>query len=160
MRAVIVILVFASSMSASPSEPTRADLLKTVEHIQRLAKDQQAELDAGHKNEIAVQEKLITVQDRLIATQGNLGTAQGQLITVQEKINVLAQHDANETADKKHILGKYHKLKAIACAIAAAAAIFIVMRLTSFIPAFIAPYKIYLYAGAGVIAATMVATLL
>jgi Ni/Co efflux regulator RcnB len=157
MKRVLVILV-AAALAISPSlasqtDPTREELRQTVQHIQRLAKEQQVELDAAHENEK-------TLQGKLTATLGALGTAQSSLITVQGKINLLAQHDANETAAKAHILAKYHFLKAIACAIAAAAAIFAVMQLTSFIPLAIMPYKIYLYAGAGLGAAILVATLL
>lgn len=138
---------------ASQTEPTRAELLQTVQHISRLAKEQQSDLDAAHEHEGSLETNLKGVLKELGETQSNL-------VNVQTEINTLAQHDANETADKKHILTKYHRLKAIACAIAAAAAIFLVMRLTSFIPTFIAPYKIYLYVGAGIGAATLVATLL
>jgi len=153
MKAFAILIVLAMSVSASQTAPTRSELLQTVQHISRLAKEQQADLDAARAHEQSLETNLKGVLKEL-------GETQSTLVTVQTEINTLAQHDANETADKKHILTKYHRLKAIACAIAAAAAIFLVMRLTSFIPAFIAPYKIYLYAGAGIGAATLVATLL
>lgn len=153
MRILAILLIATVPAFASQSEPTRAELLQTVQHISRLAKQQQTELDAAHESE-----KSLTAN--LNGALKELGATQSELITVQGEVNTLAQHDANETADKKHILGKYHKLKAIACAIAAAAAIFLVMRLTSFIPTVIVPYKIYLYAGSGIGAATLVATLL
>lgn len=153
MKFILALLFSASTLLASQDNPTREELRQTVQHIQRLAKEQQAELDAAHLNEKSLEKNLN-------GTLKDLGTAQSKLITVQGEINTLAQHDANETADKKHILTKYHRLKAIACVIAAAVAIFLVMRLTSFIPIAIMPYKIYLYAGAGIGAATLVATLL
>lgn len=150
---VAFVLVLVGSSFASQTNPTREELLQTVQHISRLAKEQQKELDAGHVNEAKL-------QSDLTITQTYLGTATSSLVTLQGDINTLAQHDANETADKNHILKKYHFLKGIACAIAAAAAIFLVMQLTKFVPTAIAPYKLYLYAGAGIGAATLVATLL
>lgn len=151
--AIIVILAMAVTSLASQVAPTKEEILQTIEHMARLAKEQQVELDAANVNEANIAAKLT-------ATQGFLGVATSSLVKVQGQINDLAQHDANETAAKKHILHKYHILKGIACAIAAAVAVFIVMRLTSFIPVFIAPYKIYLYAAAGGGAALLVATLL
>jgi Flp pilus assembly protein TadB len=139
MKLLFAIAVVSGSLFASQTEPSREDLLNTVRHIQRLAKEQEVELNTARVD---------------------LGTAQSNLVTLQTNINKLAQHDANETAAKKHILHKYHILKAIACAIAAAVAVFVVMQLTSFVPVFLAPYKIYLYAGAGVAAATAVAVFL
>lgn len=153
MKALAILIALALPAAASQAEPTRAELLQTVQHISRLAKEQQADLDAAHEHEKSLETNLQSVLKEL-------GETQATLVTVQTEINTLAQHDANETADKKHILTKYHRLKAIACAIAAAAAIFLIMRLTSFLPTFMAQYKIYLYAGAGIGAATLVATLL
>lgn len=153
MKTVFAILLFTSGALASPDNPTREELRETVRHIGRLAKEQQIELDAAHANEK-------TLQGKLEGAQKQLGDAQSSLVKVQGEINALAQHDANETASKKHILTKYHRLKAIACLIAAAVAVFLVMRLTSFIPLAIMPYKVYLYAGAGVAAAAAVAIFL
>lgn len=138
---------------ASQDAPTRQELLDTVKHIGRLAKEQQVELDKAHGHEKSL-------ETSLTGAQQDLGTAQAKLVTLQGDINTLAQHDANAMAAKKHILHKYHILKGIACIIAAAVAVFIVMRLTSFIPLAIMPYKIYLYAGAGMAAATAVAVFL
>jgi septal ring factor EnvC (AmiA/AmiB activator) len=149
----LVFLLCASVAIASQSDPTRGELLQTIQHIQRLAKEQQKELDEGHGHEQSLERELKGAQDEL-------GTTQNSLVSLQVDINNLAAHDAKETADKTHILTKYHRLKAIACSIAAAAAVFGVMQLTSFIPMAIAPYKIYLYAGAGIGAATLVATML
>lgn len=149
----VICLIGGFSVLASQDNPTRDELLQTVQHIQRLSKQQQTELDAAHANEGKL-------QSQLTGAQTALGTAQSSLVTLQGKIDVLAQHDANATADKEHILKKYHFLKLLACIIAAAAAVFGVMQLTSFIPIALAPYKIYLYAGAGLGAATLVATLL
>lgn len=44
--AVILLLLGAKVVSASPDNPTRAELLQTVKHIAALAKETQAELDA------------------------------------------------------------------------------------------------------------------
>lgn len=154
MRLVLVLVIaFSMSALASQTNPTREELLQTVQHISKLAKEQQTELDEAHANESSL-------DTNLKGALKELGKAQGQLVDLQTEILKLAQHDANETAAKKHILHKYHILKAIACAIAAAVAIFVVMRLTSFIPMAIMPYKIYLYAGVGVAAATAVAVFL
>lgn len=147
---LLFFLIPASLMFASEDNPTKDELLRTVKHIQALAKQQQADLDAAHEHETALQTDLDSVKN-------DLGNAQSQLVDTQVQINKLAQHDSNETAAKKHILHKYHILKGIAMAIAAACAVFLVMRLTSFIPMAIMPYKIYLYAGAGVAAAAAVA---
>lgn len=150
---IIIVAVLPIASFASQDVPTKGEILSTIEHMQRLAKEQQVELDAANLNET-------NIQTKLTATQGFLGKATSSLIKVQGQIQLLAQHDANETAAKKHILHKYHILKGIACIIAAAVAVFIVMRLTSFIPLEIMPYKIYLYAGAGTMAAEAVAIFL
>jgi hypothetical protein len=157
---LVLIAALAVTAFASQIEPTKEEIRQTLQHMQRLAKEQQAELDAANTNETNIAAREANIAAKLTSSQGFLSTATSSLIDVQKKIYVLAQHDANETAAKKHILHKYHILKGIAMAIAAGLAVFVVMRLTSFIPTFIAPYKIYLYAAAGGGAALLVATLL
>lgn len=153
IRSALILIISATSLFAAPYQPSREELLETVKHIQRLAKDLQNDLDAANDREKSVKTNLKSVQDELGKTQANL-------VDLQLEVNELAAHDASMTAKNKEVTDKYHRLKLIACLIAAAAAVFLVMRFTAALPAVVAPYKIYAYAGAGVLAATLVWTLL
>ena len=128
----VISVISCSISSASPENPTRAELRATVQHIQSLAREIQTDLD----NEKAAHAE-----------------ATKQTVVLQAQVDAVTRQANKAIEDHAKILAKYHFLKLLASIIAAAAAIMIVLQFGTFIPP---PYNFYLMAGAGIGAAAAV----
>jgi hypothetical protein len=107
VKTLLLSLVLAvATATASPDNPTREELHQTVLHIQRLAKEQQTELDAAHGNEQRL-------QSQLTIAQSALGVATSSLAIAEKKIKKLAddataEREARIAVEKKLSWYRWH----------------------------------------------------
>lgn len=163
MKTVIYFLMVAASASLLGAESpaiTRDDLKATVLHMQQLAHELQADLDAATAAKLALSAHLAEVESTLQETQGRADALQGQLdeqARLQaEKLNraLLAADQAGQErdrarADLAHVLGRYHTLKLLGSALAAGLAFLLVWKWS---PPVVGPWGWALYAGVPVLA--------
>ena len=139
--------------SAAPldlSHVTKADIIATVEHLQR--------------NEKATQDQLFTVQTELTASQISVKTVQAAADKLQGErdwwqaddakqvwYKEVAQEDAQRFQDKAaKIAAEFHKLLFACASLIAALAVLLVLQLlpVTFVPP---PYRWYVAAGVGAV---------
>ncbi len=121
---------------APEPEVSLDDLYKTVEHIQKLAKEQQIELDKAKTENESIKTDLEVATQEYTRAQNDADTLQVQVNKVTDDRNEQArQKDAaldKVDAQKKEITkltAEIHKLKFIICTEAALLALFILLWL-------------------------------
>jgi archaellum component FlaC len=94
----------ANNAASAENRVTRADLLKTVEHMQSLAKELQSDLDsekAAHAD----------VGKALAETRLDLDTATTQVTTLKKQVNDLTKKANDAIAAHDHLVSKLHLAK-------------------------------------------------
>lgn len=132
--------LFCVNAIASPENPTRAELLQTVKHIQSLAVETQQELDAEKQAHSQT-------QAALTAAQQATADAQNQFATYQKAAETEIQKGNAAIAQLNSVVKKLHRAKWILCGIWILAVGLAVAKA----PLAIKQYA--LYAGIGLVAA-------
>jgi len=139
---IILLIIGAVVASASPENPTRQELLQTVQHIQKLAQETQAELEAeklAHK----MTSDALTFADKALRDTTN-AFAVYKSVAEQE----IARGN-KAIIERDHLLRKLHLAKLIMSVLAVATVAFVAMRIPP-------PLSLYLGAGASVAAVTFI----
>ena len=132
--------LFCSDALADQQNPTRAELLQTVQHISRLAKETQTELDA----EKAAHAQTQTALDSAIASNHD---TQMQFASYQLAAETQIKKGNDAIAQLNSVLKKLHRAKWILCGI------WILAVGLAIAKAPLAVKQYALYAGIGLIAA-------
>lgn len=85
LTGIIVSIVW--TVTSYAQTPTRADLLKTVQHIQSLAKEQQAALDNEKALHAAVEKALINATNAIAVLQKQVQDQTNKLNSTQDKLD-------------------------------------------------------------------------
>ncbi len=94
VRAIIIGVVVGLVMrltAAGDTPPTRADLLKTVQHIQALAKEQEQALDNEKSSHKAVETALINATNSISLLQKQVQAQTDKLNSTQDKLDKAAK---------------------------------------------------------------------
>lgn len=114
--------LFCSSITASQDEPTRAELLATVKHIETLAVETTQELAAEKQAHAQTQAALAAAQQATTDTQNQFNTYQKAAETEIQKGNAAI-------AQLNSVVKKLHRAKWILCGIWVLLVGFVVARL-------------------------------
>ena len=142
--AFLIFLPF--SLFAKDLPPSMLELKKTVEHIQKISKDQQRDLDQTRVANQQVRAELATSKKALSDSAMALYALQKEIQRVTDDRNEQAQlkDAALDRVDKEkkradEAIAKYHKLKLYICGIAAALAAFAAWRFLGLIQILVPP---------------------
>lgn len=102
--------LFCQSVAASPENPTRAELLQTVKHIQSLAIETQQELDKEKQAHSQTQAALTAAQQAAADTQNQFQSYQAAAEAQIKKGN-------DAIAQLNSVIKKLHRAKWILCGI-------------------------------------------
>ena len=145
--AVFIIMLFAAALMRGAdldlSHVTKADIIATVEHLQR--------------NEKAAQDQLLSVQTELTASQISVKTVQSAADKLQGERDYWQSDDAKQVQEKESaqrekqkIASEFHKLLFGCASLIAALAVLLVLQLlpSTFVTP---PYRWYVAAGVGAV---------
>ncbi len=93
IRAIIIGIVVGLVLMATSygQTPSRSDLLKTVQHIQALAKEQQVSLDNEKSSHKAVETALINATNSISVLQKQVQAQTDKLNSTQDKLDKCAK---------------------------------------------------------------------
>lgn len=150
-----ILFINLLSLTAKAQTVTRADLKKTVAHMQQLAHELQGDLDAATAAKLALSAQLGKVEEALIDSQERADALQVQIDEQAreqaERLNaaILATTKAEAQRDKvkgdlAHVLGKYHFLKFLGAGLAAGLVFLLIWKWS---PPLVGPWQLAVYAG-------------
>lgn len=130
---ILVLILSILNCHGSPENPTRSELLQTVQHIQRLAEETQGELEQERLAHKGTSDALTMANHALDDTQKSFNTYR---LAAEKEI----ARGNQAITERDHLLKKLHLAKWIMSALAVAAIAFLAMKI---------PLPLSLYLGGG-----------